>query len=117
MSFDLDQRTPRPDVCIGTNSFHTPLSLIDAAREHCTREGWTLGIDWPYAGTMVPLEHLERTPLVMSIMVEINRDRYMRLEGNRAVRSEDFESTRLFVGRLLSRLRAAAATVADTPTT
>jgi N-formylglutamate amidohydrolase len=108
MAFDLDQRTPRPDACIGTCGVHTPGALVDAARWFCEREGWTLGVDWPYAGTIVPMEHLEREARVMSVMVEINRRRYMRLEGDDAVRTDEYERTRRFVAGLVEMLRAAA---------
>jgi len=38
----------------------------------------TLGIDWPYKGSIVPLEHYNKNKNVQTIMLEINRDLYLK---------------------------------------
>lgn len=105
LPLDLNQSTPRPDACIGTEKVHTPMALIEAARSWCREHGWSLGVDAPYAGTLVPLKHYGKSPNVWSIMVEINRARYMRLERGMPVPSERFDETRAFVAGLMGRLR------------
>jgi hypothetical protein len=47
----------------------------------------------------------------MSVMIEINRKKYMELDGTRAVRTNGFAETRAFVLGLIAALRDAAATV------
>ena len=87
---------------------HTPQWLIDAARAWCKAQSWTLGIDTPYAGSIVPMKHFQRDPRVLSIMIEINRVRYMTLRGDEAIRSSEFERTKEFVTGFVSQLRKAA---------
>jgi N-formylglutamate amidohydrolase len=57
---DLDKNPKRPDFNIGTDSFHTPKELIDISVSLFEKAGYTLGIDWPYKGSIVPLEHYQK---------------------------------------------------------
>jgi N-formylglutamate deformylase len=75
---DLDQQLPRPDFNIGTDTFHTPPELIKSAIAYFAQAGYTLGVDRPYQGTLVPMAHYRRDARVRSIMLEVNRDLYMR---------------------------------------
>jgi N-formylglutamate amidohydrolase len=106
---DLDRRTPRPDACLGTAGLHTPAWLVDAGRRWAAAQGWSLGIDAPYAGSIVPMKHFGHDPRVASVMVEINRARYMRLDGTRAHRTEGFADARAFAAGMVVSLRGAMA--------
>lgn len=86
---DLNKTLPRPDFNIGTDPFHTPQALIDASVEFFEKKGYSLGINWPYAGTIVPLEQFRKKQQVHSIMLEINRRLYLK-EGT-AERSANYE--------------------------
>jgi N-formylglutamate amidohydrolase len=66
-----------PDICIGTDSFHTPSWLRDMAKDAYESAGWTVAVDHPFRGALVPLEHFGLTPKVHAIMVELNRRLYM----------------------------------------
>lgn len=109
MQVDADQSRPHPDACIGTADPHTPAWLVETARGWCEAKGWSLGIDAPYAGTIVPLKYFGREPRVLSVMIDINRPRYMHLDGLRAIRSAHFGETRSFAQGLVARLQVAAA--------
>ena len=74
---DLDQTPDRPDFNIGTDSFHTPQYLVDFSKNFFNERGYTLGLDWPYSGSVVPLTHYNQSKNVSSIMLEINRSLYM----------------------------------------
>jgi N-formylglutamate amidohydrolase len=74
---DLDQATARPDICIGTDPFHTPEELKDAAVSAFRDLGWGVELNRPYAGTIVPKSFHRRDARIRSIMVEINRALYM----------------------------------------
>ena len=111
LHLDVDQSRPRPDACIGTAGIHTPPALVEAAVAYSRAHGWSLGIDAPYAGSIVPMKHFERDARVMSVMIEINRKKYMELDGTRAVRTNGFAETRAFVLGLIAALRDAAAAV------
>lgn len=79
---DLNQNTTRPDFNIGTDRFHTPKSLINESITFFERAGYSLGIDWPYTGTIVPMEHYQTNANISSIMLEINRSLYLNNATN-----------------------------------
>ena len=79
---DLNQDCKRPDFNIGTDSYHTPNYLIELSKEFFNQRGYSLGVDWPYSGSMVPLEYYKKTKNVESIMLEINRSLYLNEPGN-----------------------------------
>jgi len=108
LTVDLDRTTPRPDSCVGTSGLHTPSWLVEAATGFAAQNGWSMGVDQPYAGSIVPMKYLGSTTRVMSLMIELNRKRYMTLDGNQAKRSQDFGETRAFVHGLLGELRSIA---------
>ncbi|MFD7134649.1 N-formylglutamate amidohydrolase [Streptomyces sp. NPDC059894] len=83
LPYELHGAGPRPPVCLGTDSFHTPPELLAAARKAFAEVGET-GLDSPFAGTYVPLEHYGREPRVSALMVEIRRDTYMTEPGGPA---------------------------------
>ncbi|WP_416980135.1 N-formylglutamate amidohydrolase [Streptomyces sp. T028] len=83
LPYELHGEGPRPPVCLGTDSFHTPPELLAAARKAFAEIGDT-GLDGPFAGTYVPLEYYGREPRVSALMVEIRRDTYMTEPGGPA---------------------------------
>ncbi len=74
---DPDQRPERPDICIGTDPFHTPGWLLETLVEAAGRSGYSCEINRPYSGTLVPDPYFRRNPSVFSIMLEVNRRLYM----------------------------------------
>lgn len=78
--YELDGAGVRPDICIGTDSYHTPLSLVGRARSVFDDAGFSVAIDTPFAGALVPAAHYRRDQRVSAIMIEINRGLYMNEE-------------------------------------
>jgi N-formylglutamate amidohydrolase len=74
---DLKQDNSRPDICIGFDKFHTPNWLLDRLVCIFTLKGYSVKINDPYEGTIVPLEHFNINKNVNSVMIEINRKLYM----------------------------------------
>jgi N-formylglutamate deformylase len=99
LPYELHGAGPRPPVCLGTDTFHTPPELAAAAREAFAACGDT-GLDSPFGGTYVPLEFYGRDPRVSALMVEIRRDTYMTEPGGPA-------------GPGLTRLTSALAALVD----
>ena len=66
----------RPDVCIGTDAFHTrpelEASLINSFQEY----GYSVAINSPFSGSLVPMDFYKKDRQVQSIMVELNRGLY-----------------------------------------
>jgi len=79
---DLDQNINRPDFNIGTDPYHTPEKLIDSAVKFFNKAGYSLGLDWPYKGSIVPLEYYYKDKNVQTIMLEINRNLYLNEPTN-----------------------------------
>ena len=74
---DIHQELPRPDFCIGTNDYHTPKYLQNKIVNSLTQLGYSVTINQPYTGTIVPLAFYLKNDKVNSIMIEINRKLYM----------------------------------------
>ena len=84
---DNDQSIPRPEFCIGTDSFHTPRALIQVTAQSIKKMGYSVGINRPYAGSMVPMAFYKKDRRVASIMIEVNRSLYMdELTGTKTSR-------------------------------
>ena len=77
LPWELDQVPDRPDICLGTDAFHTPASLTDLARRLFESAGFSVAIDRPFSGALVPAAHFGREPSVRALMIEINRRLYM----------------------------------------
>lgn len=68
----------RPDICIGTDPFHTPNWLASAVVQVYRDAGYDVRVNWPFSGTMVPATHYRKDNRLLSVMIDINRRLYMR---------------------------------------
>ena len=104
LPYELDQRRDRPDVCIGTDEFHTPPTLSDPTRAALEEEGFRVELNRPFSGTIVPLEYYGNNEQVRSIMVEIRRGLYMdEVTGEKG---PGFEDVAKMVRRVIGGLAA-----------
>lgn len=99
----LDQSTFRPDFNIGTDPFHTPKELIEASITFFEEKGYSLGIDRPYSGSIVPMSYYQKDKNVQSLMLEINRGLYLVEPSN--VKSDRYQEIKLIVQEFLSVIR------------
>jgi len=74
---DIDQSRPRPEICIGTDPFHTPAWIADFLEKAFMELGYEVERNRPFAGAIVPLKTYRIEPRVWSVMIEINRRLYM----------------------------------------
>ncbi len=102
-----DQSPDRPDICIGTDPYHTPAWLAALAAELFAKRALSVEINRPFAGALVPADYYERNASVGAIMVEINRRLYMdEVTGEKlAAFDEVGETTREVVAELLGACR------------
>lgn len=98
----LDKRENRPDFNIGTDPFHTPNYLIEASIEFFADKGFSLGVDWPFRGSLVPMDYYQKDKKVESIMLEINRSLYLDEPTNE--KSKDYENTKKVVREFLEMI-------------
>ena len=76
LPYELHGAGPRPAVCLGTDAFHTPVWLVDAARTAFGEYG-EVALNTPFGGCYVPLRHYGSSPEVSALMIEIRRDTYV----------------------------------------
>jgi N-formylglutamate amidohydrolase len=72
-----DQASHRADICIGTDAFHTCLPIRDAMVATAEEEGYSVSVDAPFAGALVPLSSYRKDRRILSVMIEVNRRLYM----------------------------------------
>jgi N-formylglutamate deformylase len=78
----LDKSDFRPDFNIGTDAFHTSQKLINLSIDFFNERGFSLGLDSPYSGSIVPMDYYQKNNKVQSIMLEINRKLYINEPSN-----------------------------------
>lgn len=74
---ETQQSPDRPDICIGSEEIHTPKALEKHFEDSFRAQGFSVKINMPYSGSIVPLVHLGKSQNVHSIMIEINKKLYM----------------------------------------
>jgi N-formylglutamate amidohydrolase len=67
-------------------------------------EGYSLGIDWPYKGSIVPLEHYNSNKNVQTVMLEINRALYLNEPTNE--KSERYLETKRITGGFIKAIKS-----------
>jgi N-formylglutamate deformylase len=76
LPYELHGTGVRPAVCLGTDGFHTPGRLLDAARAAFGECGES-ALNTPFGGCYVPLRHYGSSREVSALMIEIRRDTYL----------------------------------------
>ncbi len=66
-----------PEIGLGTEGMHTSAELLALAERFFRAHGLSVGVDTPFAGTMVPNDYFGKQSRVQSIMVEVRRDLYL----------------------------------------
>ncbi|MFN8238579.1 MAG: N-formylglutamate amidohydrolase [Chitinophagales bacterium] len=94
----------RPDFNIGTDEYHTPRKLIDISVDFFKQKGYSLGIDLPYTGSIVPLEYYRKNENVQSIMLEINRKLYLKEDSNE--KSANFQHIKTVTKEFINAIRS-----------
>ena len=81
-----EQGGPRPEICIGYEEFHRGKDMESfweyweqdqGMKPYFRRCGRALGRNTPFAGSYVPAKHYLSDPRVKSMMIEVNRVRYL----------------------------------------
>ena len=111
LPYELDQNPDRPDICIGADEFHTPPALKDLAVALCREAGWTVAVNRPFAGALVPMAYFGKDSRVRAVMIEVNRRLY--LDQQTGVRGPDFDRCRATISSVLHGLIEASGTTGD----
>jgi N-formylglutamate deformylase len=73
----LDAGQIRPEICIGTDEYHTPITLTESAEKAFKAKGFTCALNSPFAVILIPCPFWKNNENVMGLMIEIRRDLYM----------------------------------------
>lgn len=67
-----------PDICIGIDEFYTDKKLLDFTIKHFKKYGFSVEINKPYFGTLIPNKYFsKKEEKLSSIMLEINKRIYL----------------------------------------
>ncbi len=77
LPYELNQDHNRPDICIGTDDYHTPGLVEEELCRYFRQRGYSVEINRPFAGCIVPTKYFRSDRRVSSVMIEINRRLYM----------------------------------------
>ena len=101
LPYEMNQTGQRPDICIGTDDFHTPPWLTYNLENAFKALGYSVAINSPFAGSLVPLNYYGKHKSVYSIMIEVNRSIYMNEEN--LEKSERFDSIRTDISQAINK--------------
>ncbi len=93
--YESDQEANRPDICIGVDTYHTPQKLVDLLRTNFEKDGYSVKINSPFAGTIVPVAFYRSDQRVVSVMIEVNRALYMNEETYQKLKTFSRTSKRI----------------------
>ena len=77
LPYELNQTMDRPEICIGTDSFHTTMKLKKSFGQLFEGLNFIVKYNEPFKGSIVPLKFYNKDKRVQSIMIEVRRDLYM----------------------------------------
>ena len=95
-----------PDFCIGADEYHTPLSLVHDVMTFLTDKDYSVGVNYPYSGSMVPMKHYKTDERVLSVMIEVNKRLY--LDKGTFDKSSGFDGAKYICSQVIERLSNAA---------
>jgi N-formylglutamate amidohydrolase len=108
-----DGGRPRPDICLGTGN-NTPAWLLERCECLFRERGYSVAVDFPYAGCLVPERYAVDTR-VPAIMIEVNRRLYLEsfdpgqvAPGCRPVRNDSFIRVKSDIGSILLHIASEA---------
>lgn len=103
LPYETKQGAERPDFCIGTDSFHTPADLAGLIVDLLQACGYSAELNFPFAGSIVPMNYYQVDDSVASLMVEVNRSLYMdELTG---AKGKDYAKIRSIIGEVVKLIR------------
>ena len=77
LPYEFNQEMDRPEICIGTDNFHTSEKLKKSFGQFFKELNFTVKYNEPFKGSIVPLKFYNKEIQVQSIMIEVRRDLYM----------------------------------------
>ena len=88
LPYEISREKKRPEICIGTDVFHTPEKLKNFLRKKFLDFDLSVDINTPFSGSLVPNSHYNLDKRVISIMIEVRRDLY--IDENSFMKNENY---------------------------
>ena len=105
LPYEQDSTVDRGQICIGTDAFHTPAAVVEQLSQHFREGGFSVSVDTPFSGALVPLKHYGRNAQVSSVVLEVRRDVYMDEESGEKIGTY-VATKRLLAGALLRLIQS-----------
>jgi len=100
--YEENQNAIRPDICIGTDDFHTPNWILKQLLEALEAEGFVCELNSPFSGALVPMDYYQIDKSVSSVMIEVNRGLY--LDESSGKKGAHFIEVRNSIQKVVSNL-------------
>ncbi len=94
----------RPEICIGTDDFHSGQALSASFVTAFACAGWDVCLNAPFSGALVPSGSYRQDRRVSALMIEVKRSLYM--DEDRVAPASNFEAV---ARRIRQRCQAAIA--------
>jgi len=102
---DLNKDVPRPDFCLGIDDCHTPADLYKPVVEFLIKAGYTVLVNNPYSGTMIPMKYYKKNRNVTGLMIEVNRKLYMTTSYGAVIKTLSFGNIRRIINNIFQLLK------------
>lgn len=100
-----EQGLIRPDICIGSDKFHTPIALVEELRDFAEKTGLVVAINQPFCGSIVPRSSWRRDNRIVSVMIEINRKLYINEATGHPLLTGEYQAVQKIIGGLVDGAR------------
>ena len=102
LPYELNQEMDRPEICIGTDNFHTSEKLRNSFGELFEKSNFTVKYNAPFKGSIVPLKFYNKDKRVQSVMIEVRRDLYMNEHSG--AKNKKFNYIKNILGQILIKI-------------
>jgi N-formylglutamate deformylase len=79
--YEMNPSASRPEICIGTDEFHSSPDLVRTAVSLFEAKGFAVELNTPFSGALVPMKFYGKDSRVQALMIEVRRDLYMDEES------------------------------------
>ena len=102
LPYELNQQANRPEICIGTDNFHTPEKLKNLLSYFLRKSCFTSKFNNPFKGSLVPHKFYNKDKRVQSIMIEVRRDLYMNEQTGK--KNKNFNEIRCLLQNITTKI-------------
>ena len=103
LPYELNQEMDRPEICIGTDNFHTSKKIKKSFGQLFEELNFTVKYNEPFKGSIVPLKFYNKEIQVQSIMIEVRRDLYMNEQSGE--KNQKFNNIKSVLKKIIMRNR------------